>query len=188
MKPFNAHTERLLRAALPRTCLIFDVGCGNGEIAFWLAENCGHTVYGVDPRLPLPRGYWHSVTDLSRGEVRLMNGHVESLNPDHKFDCVLALGLLHSLGGRGAVDTMLGRLCQWTKPGALLALSWLSSTRSSSKRHYGVYHPTEDEVLSRLANFGASLQCTWNADIIHSDGGTHCHRAVYALWRTEHTT
>ncbi|MGX1166739.1 2-polyprenyl-3-methyl-5-hydroxy-6-metoxy-1,4-benzoquinol methylase [Bradyrhizobium sp. USDA 372] len=183
MKPFNVHTEALLRAALPSPSLILDVGCGHGEIAFWLAENGGHTVYGIDPRLPLPQGCWHSVTDLSGGEVNLLNGTIRSLKPAHGFDCVLGLGLLHSLGSRDDVDFVLRYMCACGRPGARLALSWLVATRSLQSRHSEAYHPPTEEVFSSMNEFGGTLQYKLEAELVHYDGGLHSHQATYALWQ-----
>lgn len=182
-KPCNKDTERLLRLALPGRTRIFDAGCGAGEIAFWLAEAGGHVIYAVDPRLPLVEGQWYRVTDLSDGEVFLMRRRAETVSDVVGIECVLALGLLHSLGDANAVAAMLKTLCAMMQPGGRVALSWVLETRSADGRNVDAYYPSADHVESLMAQSGYSLSEKWFRQVNHSHSGApHSHFIAYTLW------
>lgn len=184
VRPFNDHTHRLLKLALPSKSRVLDAGCGLGQIAFWLAEDGGHCVYAVDPRLPLPSARWHAVSDLSGGKVMLMNSRIEQLpRPLPAFECVLALGLLHALGSSHAVNAVLGRLSESTLAGGRLAISWLVTTHQDGKRSEA-HHPTVDEVARRLVAVNIHTTERWMVEAAHSHGGSaHTHTVAYLLAR-----
>jgi SAM-dependent methyltransferase len=182
-KTFNSDTERLLervRGAGPRT---LDAGCGRAEIALWLADR-GCQVLGVDRRLPFPDGRVVRVDGVAPGQLHLTRADLLTIELDTEFDAVLALGVLHGLGRADRVARLLERLCRWTRPGGLLALSWLLDARPVTPRHRGAHFPSRSEVGEILASVGFRPTDVWTAEAEHAhEGPRHRHTVSYGVWR-----
>lgn len=183
----NPETIRLLEEVVDtgsksrRRCL--DLGCGNGSAAFHLAE-LGWAVLGIDLALPTPLGVQVGINDLPAGEVALINADVQTVVLDEKFDAVLALGLLHSLGSWPQVEAVLRRIVNWTAPGSVVLLSWLLDVTPMTTAHAAAYFPAPDLVTNALTMRGFQ-RTAWSQTVIEHDHGLrlHSHRVIYSSWR-----
>jgi 2-polyprenyl-3-methyl-5-hydroxy-6-metoxy-1,4-benzoquinol methylase len=183
MDPLNKPTKELLALVLKDKAMVLDAGCGDAAIAIWLAAR-GHFVLGIDKVLPLPQGSVYQVSQVWPGEIRLLKAQLEELTPKPVYDCVLGLGLIHTIGGAYPVENLLRRLYQWLRPEGTMALSWLLDVRPVLAMHQKAYFPSEVEVESVISSQGATLLANWSVDVEHSHNGpVHRHRIAYAAWK-----
>mgnify|MGYP006277917927 CR=1 FL=1 len=86
--------------ALPANPLILDVGCGTGVTTLLLAEKANATFYAVEPDKALLARFQEKIQEKGwEDRFKLIEGaafDLEKLN--HKFDLVLAEGLLNIIG------------------------------------------------------------------------------------------
>jgi 2-polyprenyl-3-methyl-5-hydroxy-6-metoxy-1,4-benzoquinol methylase len=75
---------------------VLEIGCGTGEVSYWIAEKYKHEVLGTDLCLPF--------IDYAKNQFKLPNLNYEVLNfsntkevNDRKFDYIFGNGILHHL-------------------------------------------------------------------------------------------
>jgi 2-polyprenyl-3-methyl-5-hydroxy-6-metoxy-1,4-benzoquinol methylase len=93
---------------------VLEIGCGRGELSYWIAESTGNNVIGSDLCIPF-------INDASQ-HYQLPNLSYEVLDfnhPDHiknrKFDYIVGNGILHHLYAH--MDDALTTLFNLLKPG-----------------------------------------------------------------------
>jgi 2-polyprenyl-3-methyl-5-hydroxy-6-metoxy-1,4-benzoquinol methylase len=93
---------------------ILEIGCGTGEVSYWIALNSGHNVLGTDLCAPF-------IHDAST-KYKLPNLSYDVLNFNHiehfseqRFDYIIGNGILHHL--YYSLDSALVNLKKLLKPG-----------------------------------------------------------------------
>lgn len=180
----NFLLEQLL-SRVPTRARCLDVGCGDGSVGFALAAR-GCSVLGIDLALPLPlpHGIRFDISDITVGSVALIKADGLDIALEERFDVVLALGLLHSLGDRHRVEQAIRRIGGWTAPGGLALVSWLVDASPSTAVHIEAYFPPADVVVEQLIAFGFSCVSLTCSQVAHAHGGLHhAHHVIYSSWR-----
>ena len=185
----NSNIRHLLEdATANRTRNFIDLGCGDGSICFWLAEQ-GISVIGVDRALPFPPGVPISISDVGPGSVILLNADVCELHIDDSFHTIICFGLLHNLGGFESVNDLLNKIAAWSTLDGRILLSWLLDVNPTTPEHVHAYFPPADVVEEILNHCGFQMIRSWTTPLEHSHRGgpIHTHQAIYSSWsRRDH--
>jgi 2-polyprenyl-3-methyl-5-hydroxy-6-metoxy-1,4-benzoquinol methylase len=77
-------------------CNILEIGCGTGEVAYWIAKNTTHHVLGTDICLPFinEANAKYQLPNLSYAYLNFSN--IEDFK-DQRFDYIIGNGILHHL-------------------------------------------------------------------------------------------
>lgn len=126
-----------------------DVGCGEGANAAWLA-GLGFAVEAVEvSRFALK----HAMDKYRQLDVDWIQGDARTVEPRLScYDLVNAYGLLHCINDHD-LDSMLGRLMEWTAPGGLLVVVAFNDRSQDLDRAHAGFHPTLRTHASYLEAF-----------------------------------
>lgn len=92
--------------------IILDIGCGTGVTSLALLKKCNATIYAVDPDLSCINRLKEKVSEMNlEHRIKVFNDSV--FNPglfSHKFDIVLAEGLLNVIGFETGLPLLIGHV------------------------------------------------------------------------------
>ncbi len=121
-------------AELPRPLIVLDVGCGNGRLGVFLAENVAGTMgppplpvlhyHGMDTDETLLARAAEALTALHGVEIRLEQRDIVQQPPDSgQYDLVALFGVIHHVPGRERRQALMRALGERVAPGGVLAFA-----------------------------------------------------------------
>jgi ubiquinone/menaquinone biosynthesis C-methylase UbiE len=146
-------TERIrekVRHTLSKVESVLDVGCGNGDLVRFLAENIAQEAVGIDIRSDGFHEEIRSSRDGTHHSVGCVKGDAHSMNSfaDDRFDAVVTAHALHELS---EPQKALSEIRRVLKPGGTLLVADFAQGETRWNERY--YTPEQVEMMLKRCGF-----------------------------------
>jgi len=176
--------DQILKDRFHVNMRILDAGCGEGRNMVYFVNN-NFTIYGIDrdpTAVEVARTYLKSL-NASFERENIQNFTIENIPfPDHFFDAILCINVLHSASGKDALLGWYESLIRMLAVGGFMLLSIksriglsdegdLTGSGNTSRNEEDYYLLTRDLLTELLQN--DHIKCVEHAKSIITDGMSH---------------